>query len=85
MLGYNNCVFQAKLVNFGLPLVFQDRLELVTALGPQLEQLSAEVGSLGAMPSLKDSIVVVSAHHASTLQRLQSSEKEINKGIFAKR
>lgn len=58
----------------------QSRLVQVTALSPQLEQLSAEAGSLGAVPSLKDNMVVVSAHYASTLQRLQSREQEVNKG-----
>lgn len=63
--------------------VLQSRLVQVTALSPRLEQLSAEVGSLGAMPSLKDNMVVVSAHHASTLQWLQSREQDVNKGTFA--
>ncbi|XP_026174486.1 dystrophin isoform X2 [Mastacembelus armatus] len=56
----------------------QSRLVQVTALSPQLEKLSAEAGSLGTMPSLRDNVVVVSAHHASTLQRLQSREQEVN-------
>ncbi|XP_067339079.1 utrophin isoform X3 [Channa argus] len=59
----------------------QSRLVQVTALSPQLHQLSAEVGSLGAMPSLKDNVVVVSAHHASTLQRLQSREQEVKEAL----
>ncbi|TDH00467.1 hypothetical protein EPR50_G00188590 [Perca flavescens] len=59
----------------------QSRLVQLTALSPRLEQLSAETGSLGAMPSLKDNMVVVSAHHASTLQRLQSREQEVNKAL----
>ncbi|XP_075939713.1 utrophin isoform X2 [Anarhichas minor] len=59
----------------------QSRLVQVTAASPRLEQLSAEAGSLGAMPSLKDTMVVVSAHHASTLQRLQSREQEVNKAL----
>ncbi|XP_054474756.1 utrophin isoform X1 [Anoplopoma fimbria] len=59
----------------------QSRLVQVTASSPRLEQLSAEAGSLGAMPSLKDNMVVVSAHHASTLQRLQSREQEVNKAL----
>ncbi|XP_056261686.1 utrophin isoform X2 [Seriola aureovittata] len=59
----------------------QSRLAQVTALSRQLEQLSAEAGSLGAVPSLKDNTVVVSAHHASTLQRLQSREQEVNKAL----
>lgn len=61
----------------------QSRLAQVTALSLQLEQLSAEAGSLGAVPALKDNTVVVSAHHASTLQRLQSTEQEVNKGTSA--
>lgn len=65
--------------------VLQSRLVQVTALSPRLEQLSAETGSLGAVPSLKDNMVVVSAHHASTLQRIQSREQEVNKGIFVER
>lgn len=63
--------------------VLQSRLVQITALSPRLEQLAAEAGSLGAVPSLKDNMVVVSAHHASTLQRLQSRELEVNKGTFA--
>ncbi|XP_032398145.1 dystrophin isoform X3 [Etheostoma spectabile] len=59
----------------------QSRLVQLTAISPQLEQLSAETGSLGAMPSLKDNMVVISAHHASTLQRLQSREQEVNKAL----
>ncbi|XP_039638668.1 dystrophin isoform X5 [Perca fluviatilis] len=59
----------------------QSRLVQLTALSPRLEQLSADTGSLGAMPSLKDNLVVVSAHHASTLQRLQSREQEVNKAL----
>lgn len=55
----------------------------VDALSPQLEKLSAEMSSLGAVPSLKDNMVVVSAHHASTLQRLQSREQEVNRGTPA--
>lgn len=60
----------------------QARLVRLSAVSPRLEQLSAEAGSFGAVPSLKDNIVVVSAHHASTLQRLQSREKEVNQGTF---
>ncbi|XP_030260150.1 dystrophin isoform X6 [Sparus aurata] len=59
----------------------QSQLVQVTALSPRLEQLSAETGSLGAVPSLKDNMVVVSAHHASTLQRIQSREQEVNKAL----
>ncbi|MEQ2187086.1 hypothetical protein GOODEAATRI_000964, partial [Goodea atripinnis] len=51
---------------------------LVTALGPCLEQLSLEAGTLGTVPSLKDNMVVVSAHHSSTLQQLQNRGQEVN-------
>lgn len=69
--------------NFHLSLVLQARLAEVTACSPRLEHLSAEVRSLGAVPSLKDNFVVVSEHHASTRQRLQNREQEVNKGTFA--
>ncbi|XP_069014301.1 utrophin isoform X1 [Embiotoca jacksoni] len=59
----------------------QSRLGQVTALSPRLEQLSVEAGSLGAGPSLKDSMVVVSAHHASTLQQLQSRDQGVNEAL----
>ncbi|KAM6992528.1 utrophin isoform 4-T4 [Tautogolabrus adspersus] len=59
----------------------QSRLVQVNSLKPRLEQLSAEVPSLGAVPSLKDNMVVVSAHHASTLQRLHSREQEVNQAL----
>ncbi|XP_041661475.1 utrophin isoform X3 [Cheilinus undulatus] len=59
----------------------QSRLVQVNLLSPHLEQLSAEVQSLGAVPALKDNMVVVSAHHASTLQRLQSREQEFNQAL----
>ncbi len=65
-----------------LSCVPQTRLVEVTALSPRLEHLSTEAGSLGAVPALKDNMVVVSAHHASTLQRLQSKEQEVNQGNF---
>lgn len=61
----------------------QAQLAQVTALTPRLEQLSAEAGALGAVPSLKDNLVVVSAHHASTLQQLQGGEQEIQQGNAA--
>lgn len=64
--------------------VLQDRIVLITALSPQLEQLAADTRSLGAVPSLKDNIVVVSAHHASTLQQLENTKDELSKGILAK-
>ncbi|XP_030578313.1 utrophin isoform X2 [Archocentrus centrarchus] len=59
----------------------QSRLAQITAFSPRLEQLSAEAGSMGAVPSLKDNMVVVSAHHASTLQQLHSREKEVNEAL----
>ncbi|XP_037306138.2 utrophin isoform X1 [Pungitius pungitius] len=59
----------------------RSRLVRVAASSPRLEQLSAEAGSLGAMPSLRDNMVVVAAHHASTLQRLQSREQEVNTAL----
>ncbi|XP_056873556.1 utrophin isoform X3 [Takifugu flavidus] len=59
----------------------EERIVLITALSPQLEQLSAEARSLGAVPSLKDNIVVVSAHHASTLQQLENTKDELNKAL----
>lgn len=64
--------------------VLQERIFAVTALSPQLEQLSAEARSLGAVPSQKDTVVVVSAHHASTLQQLENANLEFTKGILAK-
>ncbi|XP_068198088.1 utrophin isoform X3 [Antennarius striatus] len=65
----------------GLTGECQARLVQVAALNQQLEHLSAEAGSLGAVPSLKDHIVVVSAHHASTLQQLQNRQQEVNKAL----
>ncbi|XP_024863232.1 utrophin isoform X2 [Kryptolebias marmoratus] len=59
----------------------QSQLAQVTALTPRLERLSAEVGTLGAVPSLKDNLVVVSAHHASTLQQLQSRQQEVKEAL----
>ncbi|XP_035474370.2 utrophin isoform X3 [Scophthalmus maximus] len=59
----------------------QSRLVQVTALSPRLERLSAEAGSLGAVPSLNDNMVVASAHYASTLQRLQSRGQEVNDAL----
>ncbi|XP_029983839.1 utrophin isoform X3 [Sphaeramia orbicularis] len=59
----------------------QTRLAQVTALSPQLECLSTEAASLGAMSSLRDTVVVVSAHHASTQQRLQSTEQVISEAL----
>ncbi|XP_053737339.1 dystrophin isoform X2 [Synchiropus splendidus] len=59
----------------------QTLLALVAALSPKLEQLSTDVGSLGAVPSLKDQMVVVSAHHASTLQQLQNRQKAVSEAL----
>ncbi|KAM4529492.1 utrophin isoform 3-T3 [Fundulus diaphanus] len=59
----------------------KSRLAQVTALGPRLEQLSSEAGTLGTVPSLKDNMVVVSAHHSSTLQRLQNRGQEVNQAL----
>ncbi|XP_078146088.1 utrophin isoform X3 [Centroberyx gerrardi] len=65
----------------GLSGECQSRLVQAAALSPRLEQLSAEAGSLGATPTLRDNMVVVSAHHASTLQRLHSREQEVNEAL----
>ncbi|XP_072299012.1 utrophin [Eucyclogobius newberryi] len=54
----------------------KSRLADVTSLGPRLERLSSE-----AKPSLRDTVVLVSAHHASTLQRLQAKEEEISTAL----
>uniref|UniRef100_A0A087YNX0 Utrophin n=1 Tax=Poecilia formosa TaxID=48698 RepID=A0A087YNX0_POEFO len=59
----------------------KSRLAQVTAVGPRLEQLSSEAGTLGTVPSLKDNMVVVSAHHSSTLQQLQNREQDVNQGL----
>ncbi|XP_068615937.1 utrophin-like, partial [Brachionichthys hirsutus] len=59
----------------------QARLGQVAAFGLHLAQLSAEAGSLGTVPSLKDHMVAVSAHHASTLQQLQSRQQEVSKAL----
>uniref|UniRef100_A0A3B5L058 Utrophin n=1 Tax=Xiphophorus couchianus TaxID=32473 RepID=A0A3B5L058_9TELE len=61
----------------------KSRLAQVTALGLRLEQLSSEAGTFGMVPSLKDNMVVVSAHHSSTLQQLQNREQEVNQGKHA--
>lgn len=61
-------------------LCSQSRLVQVTAFSPQLERLFEETGSLGAVPSLKDNMVLVSAHHASTLQQLQNKEQQVKEG-----
>lgn len=60
----------------------QARLGEVAALGPRLDCLSAEVRSLGAVPSLKDTFVVVSEHHASTQQQLHNRLEQVNEGTF---
>ncbi|XP_032441695.1 dystrophin isoform X3 [Xiphophorus hellerii] len=59
----------------------KSRLAQVTALGLRLEQLSSEAGTFGMVPSLKDNMVVVSAHHSSTLQQLQNREQEVNQAL----
>ncbi|KAJ3606664.1 hypothetical protein NHX12_026183, partial [Muraenolepis orangiensis] len=59
------------------------RLAQLTELGPQLEQLSTEAGSLGSTPALRDAAVVVSAHRSSTLQQLRGREQELDQGIQA--
>ncbi|KAK5620271.1 hypothetical protein CRENBAI_026384, partial [Crenichthys baileyi] len=60
---------------------YKSRLAQVTALGPRLEQLCLEAGTLGTVPSLKDNMVVVSAHHSSTLQQLQNRGQEVNQAL----
>lgn len=52
------------------------------SFSPRLEQLFAEAGGLAAASSLKDSVLLVSAHHASTLQQLQRREQQVNEGNF---
>lgn len=74
-------IYPHETENCNLPLV-QDRLGEVIALRPRLDGLSAEVRSLGAAPSLKDALVVVSEHHASTQQRLQNRQEQVNEGTF---
>ncbi|KAM4713316.1 utrophin isoform 2-T2 [Anableps anableps] len=59
----------------------KSHLAQVTALGPRLEQLSSEAGTLGTVPSLKDNMVVVSAHLSSTLQQLQNRRQEVNQAL----
>ncbi|KAM6954362.1 utrophin [Aplochiton taeniatus] len=59
----------------------QSRLAQLAALSLGLEQMSTEAGSLGATPALRDSVVVVSAHHASTLQQLHCREQEVNTAL----
>ncbi|XP_056437384.1 utrophin-like isoform X1 [Gadus chalcogrammus] len=61
----------------------QSRLGQVGELGARLEQLSAEAGSLGATPALRDTSVVVSAHHSSTLQQLRRREQDLDQGLQA--
>ncbi|XP_056150942.1 dystrophin isoform X3 [Lampris incognitus] len=59
----------------------QSRLVQVSSLSPRLEELSTEVGSLGATPTLRDNVLVVSAHHASTLQQLQNRDQVVNEAL----
>ncbi|XP_028294918.1 utrophin isoform X3 [Gouania willdenowi] len=59
----------------------QSRLVQVAAVGVRLEELSTEVRSLEAGPSLRDSAVVVCAHQASTMQQLQSREQHISQEL----
>uniref|UniRef100_A0AAV2KBP9 UTRO n=1 Tax=Knipowitschia caucasica TaxID=637954 RepID=A0AAV2KBP9_KNICA len=54
----------------------KSRLDDVSSLGPRLERLSTEAG-----PSLRDTVVLVSAHHASTLQQLQGKEEQISTAL----
>lgn len=61
-------------------VLLQARLVEVAALDPRLGCLSAEVRSLGAAPSLKDTFVVVSEHHASTQQRLHNRLEQVDEG-----
>ncbi|KAG7267002.1 hypothetical protein CRUP_000727 [Coryphaenoides rupestris] len=61
----------------------QSRLAEVAELGPRLDQLSTEAGSLGAAAALGDATVVVSAHRSSTLQQLRSREQELDRGVQA--
>ncbi|XP_051909445.1 utrophin isoform X3 [Hippocampus zosterae] len=58
----------------------QSRLVPLSALGTQLEQICADVESL---PSLKDKTVGVSAHHASTLKRLEGKQQEASQVLEA--
>ncbi|XP_024146227.1 dystrophin isoform X3 [Oryzias melastigma] len=57
----------------------RSRLARMDSFSPRLEQLFS--GSLGAASSLKDSALLVSAHHASTLQQLQSKEQQVNNAL----
>ncbi|CAB1340082.1 unnamed protein product [Coregonus sp. 'balchen'] len=59
----------------------QSRLAQLTALSPRLDQLSAEVESIDGQPTLTANMATVSAHQASTLQRLQSREQEVNAAL----
>nr|XP_061785642.1 dystrophin-like isoform X2 [Nerophis lumbriciformis] len=61
----------------------QSRLVQVAPLNTQLEKICANVALLESMPSLKDNTVVVSSHHASTLQRLHSRQQEVNQVLGA--
>lgn len=59
----------------------QSRLAQLTALSPQLDQLSGQVESIDVPPTLRANMATVSAHQASTLQQLQTREQEINAGL----
>ncbi|XP_057678850.1 dystrophin isoform X3 [Corythoichthys intestinalis] len=58
----------------------QSRLVPFSALSTQLEQIRADAEML---PSLKDNMVAVSAHHGSTRQRLLSKQQEANQALEA--
>ncbi|XP_077408097.1 utrophin isoform X3 [Vanacampus margaritifer] len=58
----------------------QSRLVPLSALSTQLKQICADVESL---PSLKDSTVLVSSHHASTSQRLQNKQQKASQALEA--
>ncbi|XP_023808856.1 utrophin isoform X3 [Oryzias latipes] len=59
----------------------RSRLVQMDSFSPRLEQLFAEAGGLAAASSLKDSVLLVSAHHASTLQQLQRREQQVNEAL----
>ncbi|XP_054616989.1 utrophin isoform X8 [Dunckerocampus dactyliophorus] len=61
----------------------QSRLVQVAPLSTQLERICADVELLENIPSLKDNTVVVSAHHAATVQRLQSRQQEVKQVLEA--
>ncbi|XP_049613871.1 utrophin isoform X7 [Syngnathus scovelli] len=59
----------------------QSRLVPLSALSTQLDQICADVESL---PPLKDNTAVVSAHHASTLERLKIKQQEASQVLEAR-